>query len=159
MTKRALIAATLYLLTATAGVLNAADPVIPYTDEPVPPVEQIGIWGAIAYSQADGMDGFFWGADKKPEAEEEALEHCRNAGGKSCDVVQVFRNHRHWNDDDGSGFPYNHCAALAVDSSARHSSSAWGVASAASRSVAEQEALAQCGASSKECRIHEWVCT
>jgi hypothetical protein len=31
--------------------------------------------------------------------------HCENAGGKSCALVSTFRNHRHWNDGDGSSFP------------------------------------------------------
>ena len=37
------------------------------------PDEMEGIWGALAYSPTDGRHGFFWGANKKEEAEEGAL--------------------------------------------------------------------------------------
>ncbi|HTE82299.1 MAG TPA: DUF4189 domain-containing protein, partial [Reyranella sp.] len=76
--------------------------------------EMKGIWGAIAYSVPDQKRGFFWGADKPDEAQEIALRHCVHRGGKDCKVVSLFRNHRHWTDDDKSGFPYEHCAALSV---------------------------------------------
>ena len=128
------------------------------------PVAQSGIWGAIAYSRTDGKHGFFWGADKRREAEETAFKYCENAGGKSCSVVTVFRNHRHWDDDDGSGFPYNHCAALAVDAQASplspaNASTPWAAASATTRKAAEDKALSKCDARGSTCKIREWVCT
>src|SRR5437660_1394846 len=79
-----------------------------------PQQEEKGIWAAIAYSQADSKYGFFWGADKRQEAKDIAQKYCENAGGKACNVVTVFRNHRHWDDDDETGFPYKHCGALAM---------------------------------------------
>ncbi|CAA0128877.1 Uncharacterised protein [Starkeya nomas] len=38
----------------------AADLTQTYNEPLSTPVEQVGIWGAIAYSQADGKHGFFW---------------------------------------------------------------------------------------------------
>ncbi|RXT37495.1 hypothetical protein B5V01_28385, partial [Mesorhizobium erdmanii] len=76
--------------------------------------EEKGIWAAIAYSQSDSKYGFFWGADKRQEAKDIAQKYCESAGGKACNVVSVFRNHRHWTDDDETGFPYKHCGALAM---------------------------------------------
>lgn len=124
-----------------------------------PADEEKGIWGAIAYSPADGRHGFFWGADKRQEAEDIALKHCENADGKGCEVVEVFRNHRHWDDDDGTGFPYEHCAALSVGKSRGTATPFWGAASATTRREAEDKATAQCGGEGKECKIREWVCT
>jgi len=141
---------------------SAADLPHTYNKPPSPPVEQVeqvGIWGALAYSQADGKHGFFWGADKRQEAEEIAVEHCENAGGKSCALVMTFRNHRHWDDDDGSGFPYNHCAALAVNAEHASATSPWAAASAETRKGAEDQALQQCEGASAQCKIREWVCT
>lgn len=101
------------LIAALVGISsgNAADLVTP---QPETTHEETGIWGAIAFSPADGRHGFFWGADKRTEAEDAALKHCENAEGAACKVVEVFRNHRHWDDDDGTGFPYEHCAALSL---------------------------------------------
>ena len=67
---------------------------------PAPPPEERGIWAAIAYSAPDEKYGFFWGADKRQEAMDIALKHCERDKGKSCVVVSVFRNHRHWDDDE-----------------------------------------------------------
>ncbi|WP_437124235.1 DUF4189 domain-containing protein [Brucella intermedia] len=65
------------------GQIAAAD--LPAAmDVPVPPQEERGIWAAIAYSEADQKHGFFWGADKRQEAMDTALNHCRNAGGNEC---------------------------------------------------------------------------
>lgn len=126
---------------------------------PSPPVEIVSIRGAIAYSQADGEYGFLWGADKRREAEEIAVRHCENAGRKTCALVTRFGNHRHWDGDDGSGFPYNHCAALAVNTQSSCATSPWAAASATTRKNAEGQALHQCGAGSAQCKIREWVCT
>ncbi|KXF74991.1 hypothetical protein ATN84_22295 [Paramesorhizobium deserti] len=134
---------------------NAADLV---TSPPEPAGEEKGIWGAIAFSRADGRHGFFWGADKRKEAEDAALEHCGNAKGRACSVVKVFRNHRHWDDDDGTGFPYEHCAALSVGN-VRAETPFWGAASATTRREAEQQAMSLCGGEGKQCKIREWVCT
>lgn len=153
------------MMFGSAGL--AADLIEPGEGIPVPPVrgpeardgEMRGIWGAIAYSRSDDKHGFFWGADKKPEAEEIALEHCENAGGSACEVVTVFRNHRHWNDDDGSGFPYAHCGVLAVGPKAAAGITPWAAASATTRKAAEEHALRECQAKGAKCEIREWVCT
>ena len=127
---------------------------------PAPAAEMRGIWGAIAYSAPDQKRGFFWGADKADEAQEIALRHCLNRDGQDCKVVSLFRNHRHWTDDDKSGFPYEHCAALSVGtSSAPGRPAPWGAASAETRREAEEKATAICGGDANECRIPEWVCT
>ena len=147
------------LLAALAGLTiaaHAADPVVP---PPAQTGEEKGIWGAIAYSPDDGRHGFFWGADKRQEAEDIALKYCNNADGAGCRVVEVFRNHRHWDDDDGTGFPYEHCAALSVGKSRGQATPFWGAASATTRRDAEDKATAQCGGDKKECKIREWVCT
>ncbi|WP_225772175.1 OmpA family protein [Inquilinus sp. Marseille-Q2685] len=120
-----------------------------------------GIWGAIAYSAPDQKRGFFWGADKADEAQEIALRHCVHRGGQDCRVVSLFRNYRHWwDDDDKSGFPYEHCAALSVGKPhAASRPAAWGAASATTRREAEEKATAICGGDANDCEIHEWVCT
>jgi Domain of unknown function (DUF4189) len=124
-----------------------------------PPHEESGIWAAIAYSSIDGKHGFFWGADTRREATETALQHCANAGGKSCMPVATFRNHRHWDDDDGTAFPYNHCGALAVEMKAAGQVGNWSAKSAQSARVAEETALKACERGGKSCTIREWVCT
>ncbi len=148
------VAATLVGSRVVAADLSA-EPRVP---EP-PAVAMSGIWGAIAYSPEDAEHGFFWGADKKEEAEREALENCTNAGGRNCNVVTVFRNHRHWTDDDDSGFPYRHCAALSVGKIGPNKVRFWGASSASARSEAEQDAIAACGGTTQECHIREWICT
>ncbi len=158
--KRTAIIASIWLSLACNGIGLAADPPETRSEVPVPPVVgEKGIWGAIAYSQADAKYGFFWGADKRPEAEETALKHCERAGGKNCTVATVFRNHRHWDDDDGTGFPYNHCAALAVSEDKNARTSAWGSKSATTRKEAEDLSLSTCEAKGAQCKIREWVCT
>jgi Domain of unknown function (DUF4189) len=121
--------------------------------------EESGIWGAIAYSPADDRHGFFWGADKRDEAAENALKHCENAEGSACRLVTVFRNHRHWDDDDGTGFPYKHCAALSVGTLSADGEPSWAAVSAETRREAEEKAMNLCGGAGKECKIREWVCT
>lgn len=157
------IAAASMMMLSSMQAGSAADLPGDYVDIPVPPAvegnDQRGIWAAIAYSEADGKHGFFWGADKRPEAEEAALRHCEKAGGGSCTVVSVFRNHRHWDDDDGSGFPYNHCGALAVEKSTSTGMSTWGAKSAATRKEAEELSLKVCETNGSQCLIREWVCT
>lgn len=146
------------LIVALVGISpgNAADLVTP---QPGPMPEEKGIWGAIAFSPVDGRHGFFWGADKRTEAEDAALKHCENAEGAACKVVEVFRNHRHWDDDDGTGFPYEHCAALSLGETSRAGTPFWGTASATSRREAERNALSLCGGEENQCEIREWVCT
>jgi hypothetical protein len=136
----------------------AADMITPESDVPVPAVQQRGIWGAIAFAPGQNRHGFFWGADKKEEAEKIALEHCNNAGGKDCRLVKTFRNHRHWNDDDASGFPYEHCAALAIAEAESGAVSHWAAASAKTKNEALTTAKTECG-SENACKIREWVCT
>ncbi|WP_052119995.1 OmpA family protein [Inquilinus limosus] len=120
-----------------------------------------GIWGAIAYSVRDEKRGFFWGADKPEEAQEIALRHCVHRGGQDCRVVTLFRNYRHWwDDDDKSGFPYEHCGALVVgEPGANGQPAPWGAASARTRREAEEKASATCGGDAKACSVQEWVCT
>jgi hypothetical protein len=120
-----------------------------------------GIWGAIAYSVPDEKRGFFWGADKPEEAQEIALRHCLHRGGQDCKVVTLFRNYRHWwDDDDTSGFPYEHCGALVVgEPEAGGRPAPWGAASAKTRREAEEKASATCGGDAKACSVQEWVCT
>lgn len=121
--------------------------------------EERGIWAAIAYSSRDEKHGFFWGADKRQEASDLALEHCRRAGGDNCVVVSVFRNHRHWDDDDRTGFPYHHCGALAVAREKDDRMTPWSAKAAPTRRRAEDEALQACERAGAPCEIREWVCT
>ncbi len=132
---------------------------VPVSPAPSPEAKERGIWGAIAFSPADEKYGFFWGAGKSEEAVKYAMKHCENAKGDACQVVSLFRNHRHWNDDDGTGFPYLQCAALTLGKSAGGGISSWGAASAETRREAEQKALELCGGSASECKVREWVCT
>ncbi|MGN6451309.1 MAG: DUF4189 domain-containing protein, partial [Brucella intermedia] len=60
--------------------------------------------------------------------------------------------------DDGSGFPYKHCAALSVAKTKEGRVTGWGTASAETRKEAEFLATQQCG-QGKACAIREWVCT
>ncbi|MDQ0995580.1 hypothetical protein QFZ34_000757 [Phyllobacterium ifriqiyense] len=137
--------------------LVAAD--LTATEVPVPAdVEERGIWAAVAYSAVDGIHGFFWGADKRQEATDLAMKHCENDGGKNCEVVEVFRNHRHWDDDDNTGFPYKHCGALAV-AKEKKLTTVWGASSAVTRDEAEDAATRICEAGGATCKIREWVCT
>ncbi|MCW8060431.1 DUF4189 domain-containing protein [Agrobacterium tumefaciens] len=167
MTIRNILAAVGLFAVAGISTVSAADLPATTSEIPEPPVVQLesgsndqkGIWAAIAYSERDGRHGFFWGADKRPEAEQAAVQHCERAGGASCTIVSVFRNHRHWNDDDGSGFPYNHCGALAVSTDPAGGMSAWGAKSASTRKEAEDLSLSACEASGRQCDIREWVCT
>lgn len=115
-----------------------------------------GIWGAIAFSEISGKRGFFWGAATRGEADHTAWEYCENAGGIACSVVVTFRNHRNRNDRDDSGFPYEHCAALATLKEGAKQSK-WGAASGTTKSIATTRALLQCA--DARCKIAEWVCT
>lgn len=149
------------------AMTHSADLPTAYSEIPVPPLEQSetgnadqkGIWAAIAYSEGDGKYGFFWGADKRIEAEKTALQHCVSSGGKSCSVVTVFRNHRHWGEHDGSGVPYNHCGALAVSKKRSGDKIGWGAESAPTRIEAEKLSLSTCEVNGAQCEIKEWVCT
>lgn len=134
----------------------AADPIINDLPPEPPAIDlaERGIWGAIAYSETDGKRGIFWGADTRAEADANAQKYCDKAGGAACKVVTTFRNHRHWSDNDGSGFPYEPCATLAVSAS---SIAKWGVATDIRGKNATAAALAQCGSS--DCKIVEKVCT
>jgi hypothetical protein len=137
---------------------RTADLTVPEPDVPVPSVPQRGIWGAIAVAPAQGKHGFFWGADKREEAEEAALKYCENVAKSRCQLAIVFRNHRHWTDDDQSGFPYEHCAALVVEQDKDGPFSRWGAASAETRKDAEKLASEKC-ADDNACKVREWVCT
>lgn len=145
---------------AFAGNVLAADLVEPgYGVVPAPETtDQIGIWGAIAFSEGSGEYGIFWGADKRGEAEDIAVKHCEKRSSSPCELVLTYRNHRHWDDDDGSGFPYNYCAALAVKYGDQKNVVAWGVASAKGRRDAERQAVAKCGPDGS-CKILEAGCT
>lgn len=153
------VAAALGIVFIQVGQLVAAD-MIGTEQVPEPPAqEERGIWAAIAYSEVDHKHGFFWGADKRQEAMDIAFEHCENAGGEACKVVEVFRNHRHWNDDDDTGFPYNHCGALAIGEERADQMTPWAARSAPTRREAEEGALEVCEETGGKCEIREWVCT
>jgi hypothetical protein len=148
------------MLLIYTGQMAAADLPATTIEVPAPPaLEESGIWAAIAYSDVDEKHGFFWGADKRQEAMDIALEHCQNAGGYGCTVVTVFRNHRHWDDDDNTGFPYNHCGALAIAEEKSGHMTRWAAESATTRKEAEGEALQACEMAGGKCKIREWVCT
>ena len=145
------------MLLASIGQPSAAD-LSTAAEAPVPPPER-GIWAAIAYSTPDEKHGFFWGADKRQEAMDIALKHCKRDGGSKCAVVSVFRNHRHWDDDDNTGFPYNHCGALAIGKEQGNRLTPWSANSAPTRQEAEDLALKACERSGSQCKVREWVCT
>lgn len=147
------------LLLACAGQLGAADLAAGAVESAPATQEEKGIWAAIAYSSIDEKHGFFWGADKRQEAVDTALEHCQRAGGNDCVVVTVFRNHRHWDDDDHTGFPYEHCGALALGEETTGRPTSWGAESAQTRREAEEMALQICERTGETCKIREWVCT
>ncbi|MDL2400930.1 DUF4189 domain-containing protein [Rhizobium mayense] len=151
--------AAIGMLFVSTGQLGAAD--LFKAEEPPapPPQEERGIWAAIAYSTPDEKHGFFWGADKRQEAMDSALKYCKRDGGSACVVVSVFRNHRHWDDDDNTGFPYEHCGALAVGKEAGKRITPWSAKSAATRREAEDLAIKACEISGTQCKIREWVCT
>lgn len=152
--------AAIGMLLVCGGPLGAADLATTAEAEPVPPAqEEKGIWAAIAYSSLDEKHGFFWGADKRQEAMDIALKHCQRDGGRDCSVVSVFRNRRHWDDDDDTGFPYKHCGALAVGEKAAGRQSSWGAETAETRREAEDLTLQACERTGQECKIREWVCT
>lgn len=117
--------------------------------------EMAGIWGAMAYSPAEAEHGFFWGADTLAEAREEALEHCASMGGRACEIVTEFRNYRHYEEDDETGFPYEPCGALATAGAGE----AWGAASASTAASAREQAMLACKDPGADCRVVEWVCT
>lgn len=152
--------AAIGVLFLCSGQLGAADLQTRSAKEPAPPAtKESGIWAAIAYSSADEKHGFFWGADKRQEAADLALEHCRRAGGNGCVVVSVFRNHRHWDDDDRTGFPYHHCGALAVAKEKDDGITPWSAKAAPTRQQAEGQALQACERAGARCKVREWVCT
>lgn len=150
-----LIVALLVSSSCLISPLEAADLQSPRPQQPALNAAGAGIWGAIAYSAGDTKHGFTWGADQPDEARDEALKHCENAGGRACRVVAQFRNHRHWDDDDRSGFPYFPCAALTRNAVGQ----AWGAASAETRAAAETKALLICNKGGSGCEVSEWVCT
>ncbi|MDL2405865.1 DUF4189 domain-containing protein [Rhizobium calliandrae] len=152
-------AAAIGMLIISNGHLGAAD--LFKADEPPtpPPQEERGIWAAIAYSTPDEKHGFFWGADKRQEAMDIARNYCKRNGGSACVVVSVFRNHRHWDDEDNTGFPYEHCGALAVGKEAGKRITPWSAKSAPTRREAEDLAMKACEISGIQCKIREWVCT
>lgn len=142
----------------TAPAAFATDIVRENEQAPAPPIEQRGIWGAISYSPIKNKYGFFWGADKRNEAEDISLRYCEHNADVGCRLVITFRNHRHWSDDDKSSFPYEHCAALSVSTDKDGKVTHWGVASAATRKKAEDAASINCG-DADLCKVREWACT
>jgi hypothetical protein len=149
--------AAIGMLLASTGHPSAAD-LSTEAEVPVPPPER-GIWAAIAYSTPDEKHGFFWGADKRQEAMDIALKLCERDGGSKCVVVSVFRNHRHWDDDDNTGFPYYHCGVLAIGKQENNRITPWSANSAPTRQEAEDLALKACGRPGSQCKVREWVCT
>jgi hypothetical protein len=151
---------TLVVLFILSGSVVAAELSQPLQQAPAPPPQEgRGIWAAIAYSQVDQKHGFFWGAPKRQQAMNLAVDHCRRAGGEACTVVEVFRNHRHWHDEDKTGLPYHPCGALAVGENRGSQVTSWAAKSAVTRREAERNALEACEAPGGKCKVREWVCT
>jgi serine/threonine-protein kinase len=96
------------------------------------------VYGAIAFSQSTGIDGYSFNYPSRHAAERRALRNCRAAAG-DCAVVVYFSNA---------------CGALAVGRG-----NGYGVGWAPKRRWAENKAMAACNAYTNRCRIQRWVCS
>ncbi len=92
-------------------------------------------YGAIAFSESSGADGWANDHGSRRSAEETALQNC----GPRCEIVLWFKNA---------------CGALATASD--HS---YGTGWADSRREAEAIALNGCREHAEDCGIARWVCT
>ncbi|WP_343039418.1 DUF4189 domain-containing protein [Microvirga makkahensis] len=71
----------------------------------------------------------------------------------------TLHNDRHWDDNDATGSPYDHCGALAVGKSRSPGAARWGAVSAKTRNDTEDLALTACISGNEQCEVREWVCT
>ncbi len=92
-------------------------------------------FGAIAYSQDSGANGYSVDYQSRGGAEERALQEC----GRGCRVVIWFKNA---------------CAALATGDD-----NAYGTGWSSSRGRAEGIAMSECNARASNCGILRWACT
>lgn len=95
-------------------------------------------FGAIAFSQATGAQGYSFDYKSRAQAEQRALTECYNYGGSNCRITTWFRDA---------------CGALAVGNG-----NAWGASWGNNRRQAEQKALNLCYNEANGCRIVRWVC-
>jgi Domain of unknown function (DUF4189) len=97
--------------------------------------------GALAIGDCSAF-GYAINFGSESEARRRALGECRSHGGRNCKVVVTLRGN---------------CGAFATDRS--RSCGAWGWATRASRSLAENAALDQCsGAGGHRCRVRTQFC-
>jgi Domain of unknown function (DUF4189) len=92
-------------------------------------------YGALAFSQDSGSDGYSIDYETRGRAEEEALQAC----GDNCEVVLWFKNA---------------CGALAVGTD-----NGYGTGWASSRREAETIAKSACNRNSTSCCVQRWACT
>jgi len=92
-------------------------------------------YGAIAYSQDSGAEGYANDYDSRGGAEARALREC----GGGCEVVLWFKNA---------------CGALATGED-----NGYGTGWATSRREAENIAMSNCNDIANECSVVRWVCT
>ncbi|MDR6871744.1 hypothetical protein J2Y55_002757 [Bosea sp. BE125] len=74
-------------------------------------------------------------------------------------LATANRNHRHWDDDDRTGFPYHHCGALAVAKDKSDRITPWSAKAAPTRQQAADQAVQACERTGTQCAVREWVCT
>jgi len=96
-------------------------------------------FGAIAFSQNTGVNGFSADYGSRAGAENRALSECYSRGGSNCIVGIWFANA---------------CGALAVGAG-----NGWGANWGNSRAIAENNALRVCRSNTGGCRVVRWVCT
>lgn len=148
MARHGLAAAGMIVLGVWTGYAVAAD-------GPAPP--EMAVWGALAFSPADGRHGFFWGAAGEAEAVTAAMTHCRRAGGAHCAIVAIVKNVRRALATGSEARQTRACAALLVAGSPG-GGPRWAAASGPTRDAAERDAGARCSAEA-HCRVLEWICT
>jgi hypothetical protein len=76
-----------------------------------PPADAGGPYVAIAFSPDNGAHGWANNADTQQQAQDAALQNCRNFGGKQCGV---------------DAWSHNQCAAIAVMTPAVTANHQWG---------------------------------
>ncbi len=105
------------------------------------PAQAGDLYGAIAYSKSDGQWGHAYDYGSESEANRTAMGHCRDAGGRSCEIAMRV---------------VNGCGAVARTSSTRD----WVAATGLTRASAERAALNKCrDFYGKNCVIEVWSCT
>ena len=114
---------TIYRLLAAAPLVLASAPA--FADN----------FGAIAFSQDNGANGYSYDLGSREEAEERALQEC----GRHCKVVIWFKNA---------------CAALATGEG-----NAYGTGWASERHEAESIAMSKCHENGHGCSVARWACT